>query len=183
MSGDSRLEADTLPANRCSRAAKRTGVLVRVGAGLGVRALFAVTAIVFPVQVYLAMRAAEPYPAMMLPGFPGNPAHGDVLEVEKPVFRVQFSDGQAELVPFDSVLPGSPLDPLPIFKNAFPFNDFHVEPDTLAWLKAILAARYPGRTVSGVDVIWRKVILRPDETKPPTYDTVRTVHLDLQRGA
>lgn len=149
---------------------------------VAVRLLFAGTVVLFALQLILITTKAEPYPALTLPAFTGHPLEGNVVVVEKPEFRVQFVDGQAELVPYDSLLPDTPLDALPIFKNAFPFYQFAIDDETLAWLRSTIARRFPAKTPSGVDIVWRKASHNLDNPRDVTYTTVRTVHLDLGRA-
>ncbi|OBF26725.1 hypothetical protein A5724_31280 [Mycobacterium sp. ACS1612] len=73
----------------------------------------------------------EPYPALTMPAFTGHPMQGDVVVVEKPEIRGQFSGGQTEAVAYDQLLPTTPLDTLPIFKNAFAFYQFAIDDQTL----------------------------------------------------
>jgi hypothetical protein len=147
----------------------------------GIRLLFAGTIALFALQLILITNKTEPYPALTMPTFPGHPVEGDVVEVEKPEFRVQFAGGQAEVVPYDALLPETPLDVLPIFKNAFPFYQFAIDDQTLAWLESNIATRFPGKTPSGVDIVWRKAAYSLDNPSEVTYTTVRTVHLDFGR--
>lgn len=146
---------------------------------VGIRVLFAGTAAVFAVQLFLMAKAIEPYPALTMPAFYGHPLDANVVVVEKPEFRVQFADAQSEVIRYDDLLPKTPLDALPIFKNAFPFYEFAIDHDTLAWLHSNIARRFPGKTSSGVDVIWRKASYDLDHPDDVTYTTVRTVHLDF----
>jgi hypothetical protein len=144
---------------------------------IGIRLLFGCTVALFAVQLLLI--ADEPYPALTMPTFTGHPLEGDIILVEKPEFRVQFASGQAEVVPYESFLPETPLDALPIFKNAFPFYDFAIDADTLAWLESNAVRKFPGRTPSGVDIVWRKAAHDVNSPGSVTYATVRTVHLDF----
>lgn len=146
---------------------------------VAIRLLFAGTVAVFGVQLFLIAEKIEPYPALTMPAFNGHPLETNVLVVEKPEFQVQFADGQAEVVGYQDLLPRTPLDALPIFKNVFPFYDFAIDDDTLAWLQSNIARLFPGRTPSGVDVIWRKAARDLDHPAAVTYTTVRTVHLDF----
>jgi hypothetical protein len=146
---------------------------------VGIRLLFAGTVALFAVQLFVITEKIEPYPALTMPAFNGHPLETNVLVVESPEFRVQFADGQAEVVGYQDLLPHTPLDALPIFKNAFPFYDFAIDDDTLAWLQSNIARRFPGRTPSGVDVIWRKAAHDLNHPDAVTYTTVRTVHLDF----
>jgi hypothetical protein len=148
---------------------------------VGIRLLFAGTMAFFAVQMLLIVENSEPYPALAMPAFSGRPLQGNVLVVEKPEFRVQFADRKVEVVRYESLLPDTPLDTLSIFKNAFPFYHFSIDDDTLAWLRSNIVRRFPERTPSGVDIVWRKAaydLANPDQV---TYTTVRTVHLDLGR--
>jgi hypothetical protein len=146
---------------------------------VGIRLVFAGTVAMFAVQLFLIAGKIEPYPALTMPAFNGHPLEANVVVVEKPEFRVQFADAQAEVVRYDDLLPPTPLDGLPIFKNAFPFYEFAIDQDTLAWLQSNIARRFPGKTPSGVDVIWRKASYDLDHPDDVTYTTVRTVHLDF----
>ena len=149
---------------------------------VAVRLLFAGTVVLFALQLILITAKTEPYPALTLPAFTGHPLEGNVVVVEKPEFRMQFADGHAEVIPYDSLLPDTPLDTLPIFKNAFPFYQFAIDDETLAWLRSIIARRFPGKTPSGVDIVWRKAAHNLDNPTDVTYTSVRTVHLDLGRA-
>lgn len=149
---------------------------------VAVRLLFAGTIVLFALQLILITTKTEPYPALTMPAFTGHPLEGNVVVVEKPEFRVQFVDGQAEVVAYDNLLPDTPLDVLPIFKNAFPFYQFAIDDETLAWLRSTIAGRFPGKTPSGVDIVWRKASHNLDNPSDVTYTTVRTVHLDLGRA-
>jgi hypothetical protein len=148
---------------------------------VGIRLLFAGTIALFALQLLLITNKTEPYPALTMPAFTGHPLEGNVVVVEKPEFRVQFADGQAEVVQYDALLPETPLDALPIFKNAFPFYQFAIDDQTLSWLKSTIDARFPGKTSSGVVIVWRKAAYNLHNPSAVTYTTVRTVHLDLGR--
>jgi hypothetical protein len=148
----------------------------------GIRLLFAGTIAAFVLQLIIITNKTEPYPALTMPAFTGHPLEGNVVVVEKPEFRVQFAGGQPEVLPYDTLLPQTPLDALPIFKNAFPFYQFAIDDETLSWLKDNITARLPGKTPSGVDIVWRKAAYSLDNPGAVTYTTVRTVHLDFGRG-
>ena len=145
---------------------------------VGIRLLFAGTVALLALQMLTATKS-EPYPALTMPAFTGHPVDGDVVVVEKPEFRVQFAGGHAEVVAYETLLPETPLDALPIFKNAFPFYEFAIDHETLAWLKSNIARRFPGKTPSGVDIVWRKAAYHLDHPGAVTFTTVRTVHLDF----
>jgi hypothetical protein len=175
-------EADQLPAKLLGGYASPTHALtieITLTRTVAVRLLFAGTIALFVLQLFFTK--TEPYPALTMPAFTGHPVEGNLVVVEKPEFRVQFVGEPPEVVPYDTVLPETPLDALPIFKNAFPFYQFAIDDETLAWLESNIATRFPGNTPTGVDVVWRKATYRLDNPSDVTYTTVRTVHLDFGR--
>jgi hypothetical protein len=152
-----------------------------LASAVAIRLLFAATIAWFPAQMLFTVEKTEPYPALTMPAFPGQPLKGNMLVLEKPVFRVQFAGRESEVVPYQTLLPKSPVDNLSIFKNAFPVDGPANDPGTLAWLESNVIRQFPGRHPSGVDIVWRRATYHLDDPDNVKYSTVRTLHVDFGR--
>lgn len=136
--------------------------------------------------VWLGVERAEPYPALILPGFPAHCA-GCLLETgqpstKEPELTVQFADGRAQRVPMDIVLPAGPSVRLIAFATAFTDGSFASNPDARAWLRSRIDQRFPGRSVSGLDIDWRTATYPAADASSVEYGPPRTIHVDLGSG-
>ncbi|WP_029105627.1 hypothetical protein [Mycobacterium sp. 360MFTsu5.1] len=158
----------------CGSADKRT-----------VRMIFAVTFLWIALlqYVFLGIARGEPYPALILPGFPAN-CPGCLLETgvpkaKEPGLVVRFADGHAESAPIETILPPGPSVPLIAFSTAYDNDTFGSDPGAIAWLRSKITARFPGREVVGLDIVWRTAIYEAAEPSRVEYAPLRTVSIDF----
>jgi hypothetical protein len=133
--------------------------------------------------VFLGIAREEPYPALILPGFPAT-CSGCLLETGEPKARepllfVRFSDGRTQQVPLDTILPPGPSVRLMVFTAAFTDQSIAANPDAIAWLRSKVDGQFPGRSVSGLDIVWRAATYRRADPASTTYTPQNTIHLDL----
>ena len=148
--------------------------MVKLDAKLRIRAVFATTLVVFAVELLCFVRGNEPYPALIMPSFPGHPLHDGVLVHTEPAIGIRFTDGRTTSVPFNTILPPSPLDSSSVFRAGF-FGDV-TDPDTVAWLRSRICDQFPGETPDSIDITWR---VAKYSDGPTRYTPVRTIRVDF----
>jgi hypothetical protein len=136
--------------------------------------------------VWLGVERAEPYPALILPGFPAH-CPGCLLETGQPSTKepeliVRFADGRTQRVPMETVLPPGPSVRLIAFSAAFTDGSFASNPDARAWLRSRIDQRFPGQPVSGLDIVWRTATYPAADASSVEYGPSKTVHVDLGSG-
>ncbi len=150
-----------------------------------VRIVFGATVLWIVVLQYIPFAAwrAEPYPALVLPGFPAQCA-GCLLETgipraNEPAVVVRFSSGAPRRVPLDSLLPAGPSVRLMVFTAAFSDDSVATVPDAIAWLRARTARLFPGDQPTGVDIVWRTATYRAADASAVEYQPLRTIDVDF----
>ena len=133
--------------------------------------------------VYLGIARGEPYPALILPGFPAN-CPGCLLETgvpkaKEPWLIVRFADGHVEPAPIETILPPGPSVPFIAFSTAYDNDAFRSNPEAVAWLRSKIMERFPDQPVAGLDIVWRTATYRPDKTSGTDYAPLRTVSIDF----
>lgn len=126
--------------------------------GLWVRGLFALTVLLFAVQLAgIYLTRTQPYPALTMPGFAGTPTDSGVVDWAESLVRVEAEDGtwsEADLV---EVLPSETgvLDSS-VVRNAFGDEKFTNDSRTVTWLHHRLEATFPGQEIVRAQIIWRE---------------------------
>lgn len=153
-----------------------------------VRIVFAATFLWIAVLQYtlFAIDRMEPYPALVLPGFPAH-CPGCLLETgvpatQEPELLVRFADGTTQRIPQDVVLPPGPSVRLIAFTTAYKNEGFASNPEAVAWLKSRVAERFPGRAVSGLDIVWRKATYKAADESAIVYEPSSTIHVDFENA-
>ena len=151
-----------------------------------VRVIFGATLLWICVLQYvvLAIGRAEPYPALVLPGFPAR-CPGCLLETgvpktEEPTLLVRFADGHTEEIPPEAILPPGPSVRLLAFTNAFK-DDTKVaaHPESVAWLQRRVSQRFPTEAVTALDIVWRSATYEGASKALVKYMPLYTVHVDF----
>ena len=154
-----------------------------------VRVIFGATLLWICVLQYvvLAVVRAEPYPALVLPGFPAR-CPGCLLETglprtAEPTLLVRFADGHAEEIPPQAILPSGPSVRLLAFTDAFK-DDSKVaaNPGAVAWLQGRVSQRFPTETVTGLDIVWRSATYESASRASVKYVPLYTVHVVFGGG-
>ncbi|MCV7207772.1 hypothetical protein [Mycolicibacterium canariasense] len=150
-----------------------------------VRIVFGATVLWIVVLQYIpfAVWRAEPYPALVLPGFPAQCA-GCLLETgvprtKEPAVVARFTDGAPRRVPLDSLLPAGPSVRLMVFTAAFSDGSVATDPDAVAWLRSRTAQLFPGYQPTGLDIVWRTATYRAADASAVEYQPLRTIHIDF----
>lgn len=149
-----------------------------------VRLVFGATLLwIMLVQYALFAFGAEPYPALVLPGFPDR-CSGCLLETGVPSARepsllVRFADGQTQPVPMETVLPAGPSVRLMAFTAAFGDETVNANPAVITWLRSRLAQRFPHQSIAGLDIVWRKATYHAANSAATEYAPDYTIHVDL----
>lgn len=150
-----------------------------------IRVIFALTFAWIAVLQYalFAIDRMEPYPALVLPGFPAH-CPGCLLETgvpatNEPALLVRFADGRTQQIPVQAVLPPGPSVNLIAFSAGFKDGSFTSNPAAVAWLKSRVTRLFPHDVVSGLDIVWRKA--RYESAEPPVveYEPTSTIHVDF----
>jgi hypothetical protein len=145
---------------------------------LGIRFLFAATVIVFALETMMAIRGSEPYPALMLPPFTGTPLRGDIVSLKTPGVVVQFADGSSEAVPYQRLLPDSPMPAVAIFFAATGNPKRPPNAETMNWLRERINALFPDKKPKSADISWR--ITEFDITgRPARHTPEKTIRVDF----
>lgn len=150
-----------------------------------VRLVFGVTALWIALlqYIFLAVARAEPYPALILPGFPASCA-GCLLETGEPASKepdllLRLADGRRQQIPMETILPPGPSVRLMAFSAAFEDDSLKSDPAVIAWLESRVAERYPGRAIVGLDIVWRSATYGAASAESIDYAPMYTIHLDF----
>lgn len=150
-----------------------------------IRLVFAATALLITFVQYgvLALTHTEPYPAVILPGFPakcpGCPLEAGAPTIEEPLLTAQFAGGDRQQLPFTAIVPRGPSLNLAVFTAAFKEDAFTHNAAAVNWLKARIAGRFPGRTPTGLDITWGKATYFAADPSAKRYTPERTIHVDF----
>lgn len=131
-----------------------------------------------------AIGRAEPYPALVLPGFPAH-CPGCLLETgvpktKEPTLLVRFADGRTDEVPPETILPPGPSVRLLAFTNAFKDDQkIASNPEVVTWLRSRIAQRFPDAAITGLDIIWRSATYQAASASAVRYAPLYTVHVDF----
>jgi hypothetical protein len=150
-----------------------------------VRVVFGVTLLWIALlqYVFLGLARAEPYPALILPGFPAG-CPGCLLETgvpatKYPELRVRFADGRTQQVPIASVLPPGPSVRLMAFSAAFKDASLKSDPDVVAWLQSRIAGQFPNENVAGLEIIWQSATYKAANRASIEYVPLYTIDFDF----
>lgn len=150
-----------------------------------VRLVFGVTllSIALLQYIFLAVARAEPYPALILPGFPAA-CPGCLLETgqpasKEPELRLRLADGHIRQIPMEIILPPGPSVRLMAFSAAFKDDNLKSDPAVVAWLESRVAERFPDDDVVGLDIVWRSATYRAASLSSIDYVPMYTIHIDF----
>lgn len=150
-----------------------------------VRLVFAVTVLWIALlqYIFLAVARAEPYPALILPGFPASCA-GCLLETGQPAanepeLQLRLADGRTQQIPMETILPPGPSVRLMAFSAAFKDDSLKSDPEVIAWLESRVAEQYPDRAIVGLDIVWRSATYRAASAESIDYAPMYTIHIDF----
>jgi hypothetical protein len=150
-----------------------------------VRIVFIITVlwITFLQYVVLVIARAEPYPAVILPGFPAN-CPGCLMETglpttKSPELRVRFADGHTQEVSIRSILPPGPSVSLLAFSAAFADPTVKSDPETIAWLQSRTERLFPHEDVVGFDILWRSTTYKAADESAVVHVPLYTINVDF----
>jgi hypothetical protein len=150
-----------------------------------VRIIFGLTVLwIALLQYTLFAFGGEPYPALVLPGFPAE-CSGCLLETgvptaKEPMLLVRFADGHTQQVPLETVLPPGPSVRLLAFTTAFEDPNLKSKPAVVSWLRSKIAQRFPNAPATGLDVVWRKATYDAANAAAVQYAPLYTIHVDFE---
>lgn len=98
---------------------------------------------------------------------------------KEPGLIVRFADEHVESTPIEAILPPGPSVPFIAFSTAYDNDAFKVNPEAVAWLRSKVMARFPGREVVGLDIVWRKATYKAANISMTEYAPLRTVSVDF----
>lgn len=149
------------------------------GPQLGVRILFGLTLLFFAIQLLaIAVLKAEPYPALTMPSFAGDPSDGGWIEKEVAVAHVQFTDGRTETVPLEDLLPPTKTLTGHVLR-AFTDGTFVEEPETLAWLQGRIAETFPTEKPLSAVIEWKTARYGVDKDKSTRVSPLKLIYVDF----
>ena len=133
--------------------------------------------------IFLAVARAEPYPALILPGFPAA-CPGCLLETGQPAskdpeLQLRLADGRIKQIPMGSILPPGPSVRLMAFSAAFKDDTLRSDPEVVAWLESRVAEQFPDDAVVGLDIVWRSATYRAASASSIDYLPMYTIHIDF----
>jgi len=150
-----------------------------------VRLVFGVTVLCIALlqYIFLAVARAEPYPALILPGFPAT-CPGCLLETgqpasKEPELQLRLADGRLRQIPMETILPPGPSVRLMAFSAAFKDDTLKSDPGVVAWLESRVAEQFPDEEVAGLDIVWRSATYRAANTSSIDYVPMYTIHIDF----
>lgn len=150
-----------------------------------VRIIFGVTLLWITLLQYVLLGIAreEPYPAIILPGFPARCA-GCLLETGVPAtkfpeLRVRFADGRTQQVSIASVLPPGPSVRLMAFSAAFKDESFKSNPEAVSWLQSRIASQFPDESVAGLEIMWKSATYKAANESAIEYVPLDTIDVDF----
>lgn len=152
-----------------------------------VRRLFIFVLILLPVQYGLIgvighYYDAEPWPAIVLPGFKHVYSTDDAFEVDHTAVEVQFADGEQASVSSSAFLAPFPRShhsaflqvqckPTALSERAD--TERCLEPEGQRWFTSRAADLFPERDVRQVDVVWSRLRFEPPTSTLIPQDTLR----------
>lgn len=150
-----------------------------------VRIVFGVTVLWIVVLQYIpfAVWRGEPYPALVLPGFPAHCA-GCLLETgvpqtKEPALVARFANGATQRISLGSVLPAGPSVRLMVFTAAFADESVATNPDAVTWLRSRTAELFPDDPPTALDIVWSTATYRAADASAVEYRPLRTIHVDF----
>jgi hypothetical protein len=132
----------------------------------------------------LVITRAEPYPAIILPGFPAH-CPGCLMETgvattKSPELRVRFADGHTEETSVRGILPPGPSVSLMAFSSAFSDSGVEANPETVAWLRHRTERLFPKQDVDGLDIVWRSTTYRTPHESELQHVPLYTISIDFR---
>jgi hypothetical protein len=133
--------------------------------------------------VVLVIARAEPYPAVILPGFPAS-CPGCLMETGLPVtkspeLRARFADGRTQQISIRSILPPGPSVSLLAFSAAFADPTVKSDPDTIAWLQSRTERLFPDEDVVGFHILWRSTTYKAADESSVEHVPLYTINVDF----
>lgn len=133
--------------------------------------------------ILLAVARAEPYPALILPGFPAT-CTGCLLETGQPTasepeLELRLADGRVQQIPMEAILPPGPSVRLMAFSAAFKNDILTSDPAVVIWLKSQVVKQFPDERVAGLNIVWRSATYRDAGASSIDYVPMYTIHIDF----
>ena len=108
----------------------------------------------FAAYPVLAVTGREPYPAIQMPTFAGDPEFDGVVESSEVRLTVQYSDGSAERIDGQGLLPYNWVSPLNAVRLTFASSQTANQPETAQWLRRQVLIHNPGSDPAALHVRW-----------------------------
>lgn len=106
----------------------------------------------------VGVRDAEPWPALVLPGFKRVMDDGQRHTVRHVACHVRFEDGTATDVPAATLLDALPRSYHAAFFRTYAAPGTDPPPALVAWLRDQLDGLYPDRTATQLGLIWEELV-------------------------
>jgi hypothetical protein len=119
--------------------------------------LFAGLLLVLPVELGLAERYSEPYPAIFQPDFRGAQERDGIVTMSKPVVTLVHRSGRKREVAVETVLPASSGLSASLLDTGYGDESRANRPETRRLLHELLDKAYADDPVESVRVEWRTV--------------------------
>lgn len=150
-----------------------------------VRVVFGVTLAWITVLQYvlLVLAREEPYPALILPGFPaacpGCLLESGVVANKNPELTVRFGDGTRRQVSIEEILPQGTSVSLMAFTAAFKDDSVKDRPEAIEWLHSRAQKLFANQEISGLDIAWRSAIYGAADPAAVSYQPLHTIGVDF----
>ena len=127
--------------------------------------VFAVPFLVVLAQgIYIGAGHREPYPALMMPGFPGTRTGPDgAIDIAVVEIAVHFGDGTTAPVEGRDLLAPLPGGAAMVLQERLLQCPMLAVPESTTWLKRRLAALHPGAPATSVGIRWYTDKYRVDD--------------------
>jgi hypothetical protein len=166
---------------RTRPAAEEAGVaLASVVPTKVVRWFFGLLLVALPVEVAVAMKYAEPFPALFGPAFEGSQEEDGVVHLRLSRVVLVTADGTEREVGSNVVLPDSETLGAALLQSGYRSEARANSPAARAWLSARLEEQFPDLEVTSVVVEWRQSDYDIASQKLSDLEVEKSVRVDLE---
>lgn len=145
----------------------------------GVRWLFGLLLVALPLEVAVAVKYAEPYPALFGPAFEGSQEKDGVVDLLLSRVVLVTADGEERGVPSGVVLPESETLGAALLQSGYRSEARANSPAAREWLAARLDEQFPHLNVASVLVEWRRADYDIDSKQLSHREIEKVVRVDL----
>jgi hypothetical protein len=145
-----------------------------------VRWLFGLLLVALPLEVAVAMKYTEPFPALFGPAFEGSQEENGVVHLRLSRVVLVTADGTEREVGSDVVLPDSETLGAALLHSGYRSEARANSAEARAWLSARLEERFPDLEVASVVVEWRRADYDIVSQDVSDREVEKTVRVDLE---